>query len=149
MELEEKYKVLLLKIHDSENERILQSEWSDDESLQASISHLIQLDLVEFDKKDVAYYLTYDGYTKVEQIKALIKDGEATEHLAFENAKKREKKNRTLWLVLGVFVFFCGYLAMYGTKPTMPLEEAVDQKILEQMKEEIKTKTDSILNLKE
>ena len=99
MELEEKYEDLLIEIKESdkerfENEFVIKSHNDDRINLLDDLSLLISYELVEFDKTDNAYYLTYEGYEKVEGIMELRNAGEQMKELEHQHflSKSRNQK---------------------------------------------------------
>ncbi|MFT5265782.1 MAG: DNA-binding transcriptional ArsR family regulator [Polaribacter sp.] len=73
MNLTNAHTAILVKIHDAENERISKSQFADIKldhpNLEQLLKDLEELELVEFEIKENAYYLTYEAYELVERLK--------------------------------------------------------------------------------
>lgn len=153
MELEEKYEQLLLEIHTSKKECIPKSEipsriTSRKVDFQSLLDYLINIELVEFDIQDNAYYLTYEGYEKVEEInkrKRLRENVASKEH---QHAVKRKKKQRLFVTGLGLFLFAASYFALFGISASQNSIDKIDSKILSDAEQKIHSFQDSILNSK-
>lgn len=153
MDLEEKYEQLLLEIFEAENQRILKSELSEKEkSKREDLEFLIHADLVEYDKGDAAFYLTYEGYEEVEAMtKKLNEAGESMMNAEFEHSMRKERRSNIVRILIGIPLFVGVFFAMRGisVKPnTGEIKEVLNEELLNQIKEEIEMKTDSILNEK-
>jgi len=151
LELEEKYEKLLLEIHASKNERILKSHLTHlkatrNRDFQNLLDYLIGVELVEFDKKDDAYYLTYEGYEKVEEIKEMNTVGANMADLEFQHNVKREKKQRWFVTALGIFIAAATFFALFGIPANKNSIEQLDEKVITDIKNTILTYEDSILN---
>lgn len=146
MELEEKYERLLLEIHEAEGECLRMNEGllREEEELHRLLNFLIEKELVEFDKKEQAYFLTYEGYEKVEEIMEIRKGSESREHSELEETQRKTGTNKFLFIALGLFLFLGGYFTLRGIQPDRSFPENINQETLEHMMKDIKAKTDSV-----
>ena len=149
MELEEKYENLLIEIHESKNERfensfVEQKTKFNRATLKDEINYLIEADLVEFDKSDNAYYLTYEGYEEVEEIRFLRRTGEEFTELEYQHLLKQSRIKKIKTLLIGVVLFSFAALAYIGIGPTKKNE--ITPEIANQIEYAISSKMDSILN---
>jgi len=152
MELEEKYELLLVEIFDAKDQRILKSELSGKEkSKREDLEFLINADLVEYDKGDAAFYLTYEGYEQAEEmIKELNEAGEWMANAEFEHAMRKGRWGESVRTVIRILfwavVLFAAIRGISITPNTGEVKNVLNEELLNQMKQEIDMKTDSILN---
>jgi len=147
LELEEKYEDLLIEIKESdkerfENEFVIKSHNDDRINLLDDLSLLISYELVEFDKTDNAYYLTYEGYEKVEGIMELRNAGEQMKELEHQHFLSKSR-NQKIGLFFGaVFITLFTILMLNGirknTKPELTPE------LLNEIKEKVSVAMDSV-----
>lgn len=147
MELEEKYENLLIEIQESakerfENEFVIKSIKEDRINLLDELNQLISYELVEFDKTDNAYYLTYEGYEKVEGIKELREVGEQMTELEYQHLLRKSRNQKIGAIVGGAFIILFTTLMFNGirtnTKPELTPE------LLNEVKEKVTVAMDSI-----
>lgn len=147
MELEEKYENLLIEIQESakerfENEFVIKSIKEDRINLLDELNQLISYELVEFDKTDNAYYLTYEGYEKVEGIKELREVGEQMTELEYQHLLRKSRNQKIGAIVGGAFIILITTLMLIGirtnTKPELTPE------LLNEVKEKVTVAMDSI-----
>lgn len=145
MELETTKENLLIEIHDSENERIEKVTVEQESSfnrpnLKNDLDFLINIDLVEFDKADQAYYLTYEGYEEVERI------GSRREYDKIDIKLKNGKYKNIKSIFLGILIIGFTIAALIGIKPSSKIK--FDSSIIESMEVEFKLKMDSIIKIR-
>lgn len=147
MELEEKYENLLIEIKESdkerfENEYVIQSNNEDRINLLDDLNLLISFELVEFDKTDNAYYLTSEGYEKVEGIKELREAGEQMTEFEYQHLLRKSRNQKIGAIVGGAFITLFTILMLYGirtnTKPELTPE------LLNEIKEKVSVAMDSV-----
>jgi ABC-type lipoprotein release transport system permease subunit len=66
--------------------------------------------------------------------------------MKFEHLQKRKRKNKDQLILTGLFLLIGGFFALNGISVTNNLRNELDEETLKNAKEEIETKTDSILN---
>jgi len=119
LELEEKYENLLIEIHDSEKERFENRHVSyliknGRINLIKEINQLVEYELVEFDKSDDSYYLTYEGYEEVEGIKELRETGEQMSELEYQHSLKKSRNEKVRAIIGGIFIILLAILMLIG-----------------------------------
>lgn len=149
MELEEKYENLILEIYESEKERFDQDFFSklaknDKANLLRDIEQLIEYELVEFDKSEQAYYLTYEGYEKAERIKELRETSQQNSVLEHQNQFKKSK-NQKIGAIIGAAVFtFLIIFGLYIARPNNQMD--LTPELLNEIKEKVTIAMDSAQN---
>ena len=133
MELEDKYKDVLIKIHDSENERLELVYVEKHPEIKKELLFLITADYVEFDKTDKAYYLTTEGYDLVEEYKELDATGSSMlEHEFLHQAPESTIDKIIYYAKIGVYLFAIGAIvAAFGISRRAPSTTQLDSKSIE------------------
>ena len=144
MNLENKYSLLLRQILDASGECLPKSAISQNKDLQEILTYLLTLDLIEYDTKKNAFYLTPEGYEEAEKVKA---KGELSDSKKTQIKRKKRTRNALIKLLIGIPVlgFYIFYL-INGIKvnPRLPDKIIINEKTRKQLEEEIKAKIDSI-----
>ena len=147
MEIGEKYEDLLLEIFNSKLERLelalVESSMKNSRpELLLDLNFLIEIDLVEFDKREQAYYLTHEGYEEVEALKSAANIGAEMMEVEF-HSKPSRMNTENLRIFIGGAILILSVISLFiGIKPHVPLK--LDNQILEQIKEDVEFKVDSI-----
>ncbi|MEL7005724.1 MAG: hypothetical protein AAFN93_23800, partial [Bacteroidota bacterium] len=94
-------------------------------------------DLIEYDKTDKAYYLTSEGYQRVEDI----------QHQLDHNAEKtRPKKQPNYFLVFLILILLVGtYNAIFGIKPSPASNDVLNEEVIDIIHSDIKERVDSLV----
>jgi len=147
LESEEKYENLLIEIKESdkerfENEYVIQSNNEDRITLLDDLNLLISYELVEFDKADNAYYLTYKGYEKVEGIKELTEAGEQMTELEYQHLLRKSRNQKIGAIVGGVFITLFIILMLFGIRTNAKPE--LTPELLNEIKEKVSVAMDSV-----
>lgn len=66
--------------------------------------------------------------------------------MKFEHLQKRKRKNKVQLMLLGLFLLIGGFFTLNGISVNNKLSNELIEGRLKKAKEEIETKTDSILN---